>query len=51
MSELGKGDLLDYVEYRDEDHGLKRYKDTVRDRLLRMERFFREHLSPASSTR
>lgn len=41
---LGKGDLLDYVEYPDEDHGLGRYKATIRDRLERMERFFAEHL-------
>lgn len=46
MKELGKEHLLDYVEYPDEDHGLKRYKDTVRDRLTRMERFFAEHLAP-----
>ena len=44
MRELGKGDLLDYVELPDEDHGLTRYRATVRDRLERMERFFAEHL-------
>ncbi len=44
MRELGKGDLLDYVEFPDEDHGLTRYRATVRDRLEQMERFFAEHL-------
>jgi len=44
MREVGKGSLLDYVEYPDEDHGLRRYKATIRDRLVRMERFFAEHL-------
>lgn len=45
MAELGKGDLLEYVEYPDEDHGLSRYLATVRDRLQRMDRFFAEHLN------
>ena len=45
MEELGKGDLLEYVEYPDEDHGLSRYLATVRDRLQRMDRFFAEHLN------
>jgi len=44
MREVGKGSLLDYVEYPDEDHGLRRYKATIRDRLVRMERFFAAHL-------
>ncbi len=44
MIELGKQDLIDYVEYPDEDHGLRRYRKTVRDRLLRMERFLKRHL-------
>ena len=44
MRELGKGALMNYVEYPDEDHGLRRYRATVRDRLIRMERFFAEHL-------
>lgn len=44
MEELGKADLLDYVEYPDEDHGLKRYKHTVRDRIRRMEKFLATHL-------
>jgi dipeptidyl aminopeptidase/acylaminoacyl peptidase len=44
MQELGKSDLIEYVEYPDEDHSLRRYKATVRDRLLRMERFFEKHL-------
>ena len=45
MRELGKSDLIDYVEYADEDHGLRRYKTTVRDRIERMTRFFAEHLN------
>lgn len=44
MREAGKGELLTYVEYPDEDHGLRRYKATVRDRLERMRGFFAEHL-------
>ena len=44
MRDLGKGDLLDYVELPDEDHGLTCYRATVRDRLEQMERFFAEHL-------
>jgi len=44
MRELGKGALITYVEYADEDHSLTRYKATIRDRLVRMERFFAEHL-------
>jgi dipeptidyl aminopeptidase/acylaminoacyl peptidase len=44
MHQLGKGHLVDYVEYPDEDHGLSRYRATVRDRILRMERFLEEKL-------
>ena len=44
MRELGKGNLLDYVEYPDEDHSLKRYRATIRNRLERMQAFFAEHL-------
>ncbi len=44
MRELGKGNLIDYVEYPDEDHSLKRYKATVRDRLDRERAFYAEHL-------
>lgn len=44
MRELGKGDLLEYVELPDEDHGLRRYKRTTRRRLELMERFLDEHL-------
>jgi dipeptidyl aminopeptidase/acylaminoacyl peptidase len=44
MRELGKGDLLTYVEYPHEDHGLTRYRATVRDRLERMTDFFAQHL-------
>ena len=52
MLELGKGSLLDYVEYPDEDHSLKRYRATTRDRLERMGAFFAEHLDlPALRTR
>ncbi len=43
MRELGKPDF-EHVEYPDEDHSLRRYKATVRDRLRRMEAFFAEHL-------
>lgn len=44
MRAAGNGELLTYVEYPDEDHGLRRYKATVRDRLVRMQRFFAKHL-------
>jgi dipeptidyl aminopeptidase/acylaminoacyl peptidase len=44
MRELGKGDLLDYVELADEDHGLRRYKSTTRTRMELMERFLARHL-------
>jgi len=44
MRELGKGDLLTYVEYPDEDHSLRRYRATSRDILVRMEAFLAEHL-------
>ncbi|WP_420635140.1 prolyl oligopeptidase family serine peptidase [Candidatus Palauibacter sp.] len=48
----GKGDLLTYIEYPDEDHSLRRYKATVRDMLERMDAFLtlnlrlREETSP-----
>src|SRR6266545_405329 len=44
MRELGKGDLIEYVEYPDEDHGLSRYRASVRDELVRIDRFLFEHL-------
>lgn len=44
MRALGKAHLIDYVEYPDEDHSLRRYKATVRDMLVRMESFLVEHL-------
>lgn len=44
MRELGKGDLIEYVEYADEDHGLSRYRATTRDMLVRIERFLFDHL-------
>lgn len=44
MRETGKGDLLEYIEYPDEDHSLTRYRSTIRDRLNRIERFYRTHL-------
>lgn len=44
MRAAGKGDLLTYVEYPDEDHSLRRYKATVRDILERMDAFFARHL-------
>jgi dipeptidyl aminopeptidase/acylaminoacyl peptidase len=39
MRELGKGALIEYVEYPDEDHGLTRYRATVRDRMSRNQAF------------
>ncbi|MDE2944883.1 MAG: prolyl oligopeptidase family serine peptidase [Gemmatimonadota bacterium] len=44
MRNAGKGDLLTYVEYPDEDHSLRRYKATVRDILERMDAFLTRHL-------
>jgi dipeptidyl aminopeptidase/acylaminoacyl peptidase len=44
MRELGKGDLVEFITYPDEDHGLRRYKATIRDRLERMSEFFSEHV-------
>ncbi|WP_423930299.1 prolyl oligopeptidase family serine peptidase [Candidatus Palauibacter sp.] len=44
MREAGKGDLLSYIEYPDEDHSLRRYKATVRDILERMDALFARHL-------
>ena len=44
MRDAGKGDLLTYVEYPDEDHSLRRYKATVRDILERMDAFLTRHL-------
>ena len=44
MRELGKGNLIEYVEYPDEDHGLSRYRATTRDMLVRIERFLYQHL-------
>jgi dipeptidyl aminopeptidase/acylaminoacyl peptidase len=44
MRELGKSDLIEYVEYPDEDHGLSRYRASVRDQLVRIERFLFDRL-------
>ena len=44
MRGLGKGELVHYVEYPDEDHGLNRYKATIRDRIEKMTYFFSENL-------
>jgi len=44
LDSLGRGEQIDFVEYPDEDHTLKRYRSTVRDKLIRMEEFFAEHL-------
>ncbi len=44
MRDAGKGDLLTYVEYPDEDHSLRRYKATVHDILERMDAFLTRHL-------
>ena len=53
LDSLGRGSQIDFVEYPDEDHTLKRYRATVRDKLLRMESFFARHLRlppPACAT-
>ena len=44
MQELGKGSLIEFVKYPDEDHSLRRYKSTIRDRIERMTGFFSVHL-------
>lgn len=44
MRSLGKEDLLNYVEYPNEDHGLSRYRSTIRDRIQRMQSFLATHL-------
>jgi dipeptidyl aminopeptidase/acylaminoacyl peptidase len=44
MRELNKEDLIDYVEFPNEVHSLRRYKATVRERITRMQEFFAEHL-------
>jgi len=44
MRELGKSNLIEYVEYPDEDHSLSRYRISVRDQLVRIERFLFENL-------
>jgi dipeptidyl aminopeptidase/acylaminoacyl peptidase len=44
MRDLGKGDLIEYVEYPDEDHSLNRYRASIRDQLVRIERFLFENL-------
>ncbi len=51
MREHGKEGLLTYHEYPHEDHGLTRYRATVRDRLERMSAFFAEHLDLPALTR
>jgi dipeptidyl aminopeptidase/acylaminoacyl peptidase len=52
MRELGKDDLLVYVELPDEDHGLRRYKKTRRTRIELMTEFLAEHLRlPELTTR
>ena len=45
MREVGKGDLLEYVELPDEDHGLRRYKSTTRTRIELMEAFLARRLA------
>ena len=50
MRELGKADLLEYVELPDEDHSLERYKATTRTRIELMERFFARHLGVPAPT-
>lgn len=50
MRQLGKADLIDYVEYPDEDHGLNRYRASIRDELVRIERFLRKNLQLEAKT-
>lgn len=45
MRELGKGHLVDYVEYPDEDHSLERYRATTRDMGGRIVAFLATHLN------
>lgn len=45
MNELGKGDLLEYVEFPDEDHSLLRYRSTVREQAERIVAFLAKNLS------
>jgi dipeptidyl aminopeptidase/acylaminoacyl peptidase len=49
MRQLGKSDLIEYVEYPDEDHSLTRYRTTVRDMLQRIDRFYTKHLKLAAA--
>ena len=51
MLELGKSDLIEYIEYPDEDHSLSRYRSTVRDMLVRIDAFLRTHLQLGSQNR
>jgi dipeptidyl aminopeptidase/acylaminoacyl peptidase len=44
IQQLGKADLIEFVEYPDEEHSLQRYKATIRDRIERMTEFFSRHL-------
>lgn len=44
MEELGKGDLVDYVEYPDDDHSLLRYRSTMHDQGERIVKFLADHL-------
>jgi hypothetical protein len=44
MEELGKGDLREYVELPDDDHGLTRYRSTIRHRIDFVEHFLGRHL-------
>jgi len=50
MRELGKGELLTYVEYPDEDHSLTRYRSTVRQRLERITAFYAKYLGSNTQT-
>lgn len=44
LDSLGRRSQITYVEYADEDHTLKRYRATVRDKLSQMTTFLAEHL-------
>lgn len=45
MKEHGKAELLDYVEFADEDHSLLRYRATVKEQMVRIVNHFAKHLN------
>jgi hypothetical protein len=44
VRQLGKTELLEYVEYPDEDHSLTRYRATIRDIIARADAFLTKNL-------